>query len=81
MIQEIITLVVDQMATQYYINFEKDRKKFLFQPTLKNKTAPSFSVIVEKNNLITEDLHDEKIAAQAKDKLKEILANNIFDQI
>jgi hypothetical protein len=38
-------------------------------------------VIVEKNKLVTEDLNDEKVAAQAIEKVKEILANNLFDKI
>jgi hypothetical protein len=39
MIREILTLVVDNVPTQYYIDFEKDRKQFNFQPTLTHKTA------------------------------------------
>jgi hypothetical protein len=79
MIQEILTLQVENLPTQYYINFKKDRKKFLFQPTLKNKSAPSFIIMVKENELIVEDLQDNKIAEQAKEKVKEILTNNIFD--
>ena len=80
MIREILTLVVDNIPTQYYINFKKDRKQFSFQPTLKNKTAPAFVILVENNELTISDMVDEGIAAQAKEKVKEILANSIFDQ-
>ena len=79
MIQEILTLVVDDLPTQYYINFEKERKKFFFQPTLKNKSAPTFIVLVENNEFRTKDLSDPVVGIQAIEKVKEILCNNIFD--
>jgi hypothetical protein len=79
MIQEILTLVVDKLPTQYYINFEKDRKKFLFQPTLKNRLAPTFYVVVKNNELVAEEIKDLEVADQAIEKVKEILSNSIFD--
>ena len=80
MIREILTLVVDDMPTQYYIEFEKDRKQFNFQPTLANKTAPSFRVIERYGELIEVEETDSSIVQQAKDKIREILNNPIFDQ-
>ena len=80
MIREILTLVVDDMPTQYYIEFEKDRKQFNFQPTLANKTAPSFRVIERYGELIEVEETDSSIVEQAKDKIREILNNPIFDQ-
>ncbi|MFL5771844.1 MAG: hypothetical protein ACJ75F_01720 [Flavisolibacter sp.] len=80
MIQEILTLVVEKIPTQYYINFEKDRKKFVFQPTLKNKSAPSFTIIVRNNELFCEVLSDEDVVQQAMEKVKEILSNSIYDR-
>jgi hypothetical protein len=80
MIREILTLVVDDMPTQYYIEFEKDRKQFNFQPTLANKAAPSFRVIERYGELIEVEETDSSIVEQAKDKIREILNNPIFDQ-
>ena len=80
MIREILTLVVDDMPTQYYIEFEKDRKQFNFQPTLANKAAPSFRVIERYGELIEVEETDSSIVKQAKDKIREILNNPIFDQ-
>lgn len=80
MIREILTLVVDKVPTQYYIDFEKDRKQFNFQPTLTNKTAPSFKIIERYGELIEVEEIDPSISEQAKEKIKEILNNPIFDQ-
>jgi hypothetical protein len=80
MIREILTLVVDDIATQYYIEFEKDRKQFNFQPTLANKAAPSFRIIERYGELIEVEEADPSILEQAKDKIREILNNPIFDQ-
>lgn len=81
MIREILTLVVDKVPTQYYINFEKDRKQFEFRPTLSNKTAPSFTIIERYGELIEIELVDPVIIKQAKEKIREILNNPIFDQL
>ena len=80
MLQEILTLIVDNHPTQYYINFEKGRKKFLFQPTLINKTAPTFYVVVQNTELVAEEITDHDVARQAIEKVREILANSIFDK-
>jgi hypothetical protein len=80
MIREILTLVVDNVPTQYYIDFEKDRKQFNFQPTLTNKTAPSFRIIERYGELIEVEEVDQFIVEQAKEKIKEILNNPIFNQ-
>ncbi len=79
MIQEILTLVVDRLPIPYYINFEKNRKKFHFQPTLKNKSAPSFFIVVDPNGLTAHELSDPEIEIQAMEKVREILSNTIFD--
>jgi hypothetical protein len=80
MIREILTLVVDSIPTQYYIDFGKDRKQFNFKPTLANKTAPSFRIIERYGELIELEEMDASISEQAKEKIKEILNNPIFDQ-
>lgn len=80
MIREILTLVVDKVPTQYYIDFEKDRKQFNFQPTLTNKNAPTFRIIERYGELIEIEEIDPSIIGQAKDKIREILNNPIFDQ-
>jgi hypothetical protein len=80
MIREMFTLVVDRIPTSYYIRFEKDRKRFQFQATLKNKTAPSFVVMLRDDVLITEPNVDEVIAKQAKQKVRELVNDKIFDR-
>lgn len=81
MIREILTLVVDKVPTQYYIDFEKDRKQFNFKPTLANKTAPSFRIIERYGELIEIENVDVALLDQAKEKIREILNNPIFDQL
>lgn len=81
MIREILTLVVDKIQVVYYIEFEKSRRVFKFQPTLKNKTAPTFSVHVHSGEMILDPLIEESVAKQAREKVEEILGNSIFDQI
>ena len=80
MIREILTLVVGNIPTQYYIDFEKDRKQFNFKPTLSNKTAPSFRIIERYGELIEVEEIDPSVLKQAKEKIIEILNNPIFDQ-
>ena len=81
MIREILTLVVDKVPTQYYIDFEKDRKQFNFQPTLTNKNAPTFRIIERYGELIEIEEIDPLLIRQAKEKIREILNNPIFDQV
>jgi hypothetical protein len=81
MIREILTLVVDNHPTHYYIDFKKDRKQFNFQPTLSNKTAPSFRIVERYGELIEVDAVDSNLLEQAKEKIREILNNPIFDQL
>jgi hypothetical protein len=81
MIREILTLRVDNIPTQYYIDFDKDRKQFNFQPTLSNKNAPSFKVIERYGELIEVEEIDAELASQAKEKIREILDNPIFDHL
>ena len=80
MIREILTLVVDSVPTQYYIEFEKNRKQFNFQPTLANNNAPSFRIIERYGELIEIEDIDPVVIDQAKEKIREILNNPIFDQ-
>jgi hypothetical protein len=80
MIREILTLVVEKVPTQYYIDFTKDRKQFNFQPSLTNKSAPCFTIVVKDGELIATEPIDPLILQQAKEKIKEILNNRIFDQ-
>lgn len=81
MIREILTLKVDNVPTQYYIDFNKDRKQFNFQPTLSNKAAPSFKIIERYGELIEVEEIDASLLSQAKEKIREILNNPIFDHL
>jgi hypothetical protein len=81
MIREILTLVVDKISTQYYIDFDKDRKQFNFKPTLSNKAAPSFKIIERYGELIEVEEIDASLLEQAKEKIREILNNPIFDHL
>jgi hypothetical protein len=80
MLREMFTLVVDRIPTPYYIQFEKDRKKFKFQASVKNKSAPSFVVMLRDNDFITEPFVDDVIAKQAKQKVRELVNDKIFDR-
>jgi hypothetical protein len=81
MIREILTLVVNKVPTQYYIDFEKNRKQFNFQPTLANSTAPSFRIIERYGELIEIEEIDPVLLEHAKEKIREILNNPIFDDL
>lgn len=81
MFREILTLVVDNVPTQYYIDFERDRKQFNFQPTLTNSTAPPFRIIMRYGELIELENIDPNLIQQARKKIREILDNPIFDQL
>ena len=81
MIREILTLVVDNVPTHYYIMFDRDRKQFEFQPTLANKAAPSFKIIERYGELIEVEEIEPSISEQAKEKIREILDNPIFDHL
>ena len=81
MIREILTLRVDDVPTQYYIDFDKDRKQFNFQPTLSNKNAPSFKIIERYGELIDVVEIDAELLSQANEKTREILDNPIFDHL
>jgi hypothetical protein len=79
MLREILTLLVNNVPTSYYIKFGKDRQRFTFQPTLKNKEAPNFVIMVKDNELKVAGEIDDKMAEQAKEKVREIISNSIFD--
>ena len=79
MLREILTLTVNKVPTQYYIKFGKDRQRFTFQPTLKNKEAPVFVIIIKEQELKIAGDVDEIMAEQAKEKVREIISNSIFD--
>jgi hypothetical protein len=81
MIREILTLIINGRPTQYYIDFEKGRKKFKFHPTLTHKTAPSFTIIARYGELIEVEEVEPYILEQAQEKIREILNNPIFDQL
>jgi hypothetical protein len=81
MIREILTLVVDNIPTQYYIDFDKDRKQFNFRPTLSHKAAPSFKIIERYGELLEVEEIDASLLEQAKEKIREILNNPIFDHL
>lgn len=80
MIKEILTLIVDGVPTQYYIKFGKERRRFSFHPTLKNKSAPVFIVFMRDDELKVAGEVDEQVAEQARQKVREILSDNLFDR-
>jgi len=80
MLREILTLTVNHIPIQYYIKFGKDRTRFSFQPTLKNKDAPVFVILVRKGELKIAGELDKVMEVQALEKVREILADNIFDK-
>ena len=80
MSREILTLVIDDIPTEYYIDFEKDRKLFTFQSALLNNATPSFRIIERYGELIEIEEIDPRIIQQAKEKIIEILNNPIFDR-
>ena len=80
MLREFLTLFVDAIPTQYYLHFEKNRKHFIFRPTLRNDAAPVFEIFVENDDLVIKGDVDESLEHQAKEKVREILNNRIFDQ-
>jgi hypothetical protein len=80
MLKEILTLVSDDGPLQYYVLFARERRHFSFQPTLKNKEAPSFVIHVRNEELILDGDVDEQLAAAAKLKVREILSSMLFDQ-
>ena len=79
MLREILTLTVNNIPVQYYIRFGRERQRFTFQPTLKNKEAPVFIILVKDGELKVAGDIDETMADQAKEKVKEIISNSIFD--
>ena len=81
MIREICTLKVDRIPIQYYIRFEKDRRRFFFQASLKNKSAPSFTIIQREDEWFTEPAVDPSITKQAIQKVREIVEDRIFDRL
>ena len=80
MLRKILTLTVNNIPTQYYIKFGKDRQRFSFQPTLKNKEAPVFVILVRDGELKLAGEIDPVMESQAMEKVKEILSDNIFDK-
>jgi hypothetical protein len=81
MIREIRTLWMEQVSIQYYMRFGKDRKKFGFQPTLKNKDAPSFNIFVRDDQLEAEGEAPAEVLEQAMVYVREVLDDSIFDQL
>lgn len=80
MLKEILTLTSLQGPLQYYVLFTIERRHFSFQPSFKNKEAPSFVIHVRSGELILDGDADEQLEAGAKTKVKEILSSMLFDQ-
>lgn len=81
MLREILTLYSEGISLQYYIMFEKNRTWFSFQPTFKNKAAPAFIIHVQDGSMSVEGTISPALEKGAKEKVREILSNQIFDQI
>ena len=79
MIREILTLVVDGISLPYYIQFDKDRQRFSFQPTLKNRSAPGFVLEVKDGLVMPLDPVPPDLVRQAEEKIREIISTNLFD--
>ncbi|HWJ90164.1 MAG TPA: hypothetical protein VNR87_03590 [Flavisolibacter sp.] len=79
MIREILTLTVDEKPTQYYIQFEKNRRRFAFQPTLQNRNAPSFIIHIDGTTIRKPEGINEDLLSQAEKKVRELLSNPMFD--
>ena len=75
MTRELLTLIVNNVPIQYYIDFEEDRKQFSLQPLLTNQTAPSFRIIERYGELIEIEEIDPYILQQAKKKIIELLTD------
>ena len=81
MLKEIFTLESEGGLIQYYILFTRDRNVFEFQPTYKNKSAAVFSILVRNGELITEDNVPLSVLEGAREKVREIISNDVFDRI
>jgi len=80
MIREILTLIVNKTPTQYYIDFDRDRKQFTLHPALITNSAPSFRIIERYGELIEVEEIDPEIIQQAKEKIKEIMRDSSLDR-
>jgi len=74
MATEILTLFVNNVPIQYYVDFEQDRKQFNLHPAPGN-SAPSFRIIERYGELIEIEEIDPNIIQQAKKKIEEIIKN------
>lgn len=81
MIREILTLILNNIRTQYYIEFTKERTRFIFEPGLKNKTAPEFILELKEGQWICDRDIDPSLLEQAKQKAEEIRSNDVFDKL
>jgi hypothetical protein len=79
MTRKILTLFINNVPTQYYIDFEKDRKQFNLQPVLSGASAPSFRIIERYGVLIEVEETDPELIEQAKQKITEILSDPKVD--
>jgi len=79
MTRKILTLFINNVPTQYYIDFEKDRKQFKLHPVLSGASAPSFRIIERYGVLIEVEEIDPELIEQAKQKITEILSDPSFD--
>jgi len=80
MATEILTLLINNVPTQYRIDFERDRKQFNLYPEADNSSAPSFRIIERYGELIEIEEVDPKIIQQAKEKITEILRDPNSDR-
>jgi hypothetical protein len=81
MMREILTLILDKTPVQYYILFTKERNRFIFEPTLKNKSAPKFTIEIINNEPTTNDIVDDNLLMHAKEKVREIISDDFFDKL
>ena len=81
MIREILTLILNKKRVQYYIELTKKRDRFVFEPGLKNKTAPYFSLEHKEGQWVCNQDIDPDLLEQAIQKAQEISSNDIFDKL
>jgi hypothetical protein len=81
MLQEILTFEWENTRIQYYVRFTLERNKFIFNPALKYKSAPKFTIVLKEGQPLSEELIPPVLLAQATHKVREILSNNMFDKL
>ncbi len=81
MFKEILTLQAEEGPLQYYLLFEKEGRRFIFDPTFKNKSAPVFVILVEDDVLYTEGKISHQLEMQAQEHVRGLLTSGFLDRL